>query len=142
MPESLVINSLIVIPGEELQFSFARSSGPGGQNVNKVNTKARLRWDLTATTALPTAVLARLRERYRTRINEEGELLIASERYREQGRNIRDCVEKLRAMILSVLAPPRPRKRTKPSRGAVQRRLESKRQRSQTKRNRRPPPSE
>ena len=139
MAEPLVVNAQITIPAAELQFTFARSSGPGGQNVNKVNTKARLRWDLAATDALPSPVLTRFRERYATRLNEEGELVLASDRFREQARNVRDCLEKLRAMILSVATPPRRRRRTRPSRGAIEARLKAKRHKSQRKQNRRPP---
>ncbi|MEM6798682.1 MAG: alternative ribosome rescue aminoacyl-tRNA hydrolase ArfB [Planctomycetota bacterium] len=139
MPEPLIVNGQITIPAAELRFSFARSSGPGGQNVNKVNTKARLRWDVANTTALPPAILTRFRERHATRLNEEGELVLASDRYREQARNTRDCLEKLRAMILSVVTPPNRRKRTRVPRGAVEARLKSKRNRSQRKQSRRPP---
>ncbi len=139
MAQPLQITALITIPAEELRFTYARSSGPGGQNVNKLNTKARLHWNLSNTAALPAGVLQRLRDTYRTRINEAGEMVVVSERYREQGRNARDCLEKLRAMVLSVATPPRHRKKTKPSRGAVEARLKAKRHKSQRKQNRRPP---
>lgn len=139
MPEPLVINSQIVIPAQELRFTFARSSGPGGQNVNKLNTKANLRWDVAQTTALPASVLSRFRGRYANRLTAEEELVLSSDRHREQARNIRDCLEKLRAMIQSVLARPRQRKPTRPTRGSIEARLKQKRKRSQRKQDRRPP---
>lgn len=140
MAESLVVNDQIVIPASELDYSFARSSGPGGQNVNKVNTKARLRWAVVASPSLPSPVKDRFRRRFATRINEAGELVLASDQHREQGRNARDCLEKLRAMILSVATPPPKRRRTRPSRSAIEARLEAKRRQSQRKRDRRSPP--
>lgn len=139
MSEPLVVNSQIVIPANELQFSFARSSGPGGQNVNKLNTKARLHWNLAESSALPPAVMTRFRTRFATRINEQGEFVIASDRHRERIRNTRDCLEKLRAMVLAVVTPPTPRRKTRPTRRSVEARLESKRRQSQRKKNRRPP---
>lgn len=142
MPEPLVVSNQIEIPASELRFTFARSSGPGGQNVNKLNTKARLCWSLGASTALPVAVRQRLIERFGSRVNEGGDFIVTSDRHREQARNTRDCLEKLRAMILSVATPPKPRRRTKPSRGSVEARLRAKRRQSQRKQHRRPPPSE
>jgi len=139
VPEPLYINAQIIIPAEELRFTFARSSGPGGQNVNKLNTKARLRWDLTTTTALPSAVLARLRQRFGSRINDAGEFVISSERYREQARNARDCLEKLQAMLQSVAVAPKPRRKTRPTRGSIEARLKAKQRQSQRKKQRRPP---
>lgn len=139
MAEPLVVNRQIVIPAEELQFTFARSSGPGGQNVNKVNTKARLRWAVKTSKAVPAPVKDRFCERYANRINDAGELTLASDSHREQARNVRDCLEKLRAMIASVAKRPVKRKRTKPSRGAIEARLAAKKQRAERKRNRRPP---
>lgn len=139
MAEPLVINSQWVIPASQMQFTYARSSGPGGQNVNKLNTKAVLRWDINAGDVLPQPVLERFKARYANRINAEGELVLSSERHREQARNARDCLEKLRAMILSVAAPPRVRKKRKVPRGAIEARLKAKRRRSERKQSRRPP---
>ena len=114
-----------------------RSAGPGGQNVNKVSTKAVLRWQVVATPSLPEAVRRRFLERYANRINGEGELVIAADEHREQSRNLAACYERLRQMILAVLHPPRRRVKTRPSRAAVERRIESK-QRSSEKKQRRP----
>ena len=133
----LEVNSRIQIPDDELEFTYSRSSGPGGQNVNKVNSKALLRWPVTVSPSLPEEVRARFIQRYRSRLTEAGEILISSQRYRDQGRNVDDCLEKLREMILAVAARPKTRKATKPSRGSQRRRLEGKRQLSQKKEGRR-----
>lgn len=134
--EPLVINDQIRIPASELQFSFSRSSGPGGQNVNKVNSKATLRWALYQSQALPHAVLSRFATRFAGRINDAGEIVIQSDTHRDQPRNVTDCLERLRAMVLSVARPPAVRKKTKPSRAANQRRLDRKREQSVKKQNR------
>ncbi len=136
---SLVINSQIEINRSELRFTFVRSSGPGGQNVNKVNSKAVMRWNVAASANLPPAVRQRFVNRYRLRIAADGSLVLTSERYRDQARNIADCLDKLRAMILDVAAEPRQRKATRPSRASVKRRLERKREQSERKKGRRPP---
>ena len=103
------------VPEGELTWSFVRAGGPGGQNVNKVASKAVLRWDLAASPSLPDDVKARLRARERKRITNEGELVISSQRYRDQDRNRQDCLEKLRAMIEEARTPPKQRRPTKPS---------------------------
>lgn len=135
----LIVNRELRIPQEELHFSFARSSGPGGQNVNKVNSKALLRFQVLASPSLPPAVRDRLLRRHASRITSEGDLLLTSQRYRDQSRNVEDCLEKLRTMLLAAATPPKTRKPTKPSRGSIHRRLEAKRDRSRTKETRRPP---
>ncbi|TWT48792.1 Peptidyl-tRNA hydrolase ArfB [Botrimarina hoheduenensis] len=139
MADTLVVNDRIVIPKSELLFSFARSSGPGGQNVNKLNTKAVLRWKPADSLGLPEAVLLRLTVQCRTRINEAGELMITSDRYREQGRNIADCLERLRALLLAAADPPKRRRPTRKPRRANEARLKTKRQRSEVKSQRRKP---
>jgi len=127
-------------PLAELRFSFARSSGPGGQNVNKVESKAVLRWDVARSRSLRGDVRARFLARFATRITTEGELVLASQRYRDRARNVADCVEKLREMLAAVAEPPKRRKPTKPSRGARERRLEGKRAQARKKAERRARP--
>jgi len=122
------------IPLRELAIRFVRSSGAGGQNVNKVATKAVLRWPVATSRALARDVRDRFLERWSTRIAASGELVLTSDRYRDQGRNVADCLEKLRAMLAEVAEPPKPRKPTKPSRASRERRLEQKRARSTLKR--------
>ncbi|MBX9720560.1 MAG: aminoacyl-tRNA hydrolase [Candidatus Obscuribacterales bacterium] len=133
------ITADIEIPNEEIEFTFARSGGPGGQNVNKVNSKAVLRWTPMSSNSLPGAVQARFLQRYANRLTTDGELVLSSQKYRDQGRNIDDCLEKLREMIQNVLVPPTPRKATKPSLGSKIRRVESKTQHSERKQQRRRP---
>ena len=115
------------LPHRELRFDFARSSGPGGQNVNKVETKAVLRWDVARSRALPADLLARFRARFARRITAGGELVLASQRYRARERNVADCLAKLAAMLAEVASPPARRKATRPGRAARERRLAEKR---------------
>jgi ribosome-associated protein len=136
MTRSLVINSQIVIPDSELIVSFARSSGPGGQNVNKVNSKAFLRWNFSASNWLPQDAKVRFEACFPTRINQAGEVLISSDQYRDQGRNLASCYEKLRQLIQAALVVPRKRRPTRPTRGSIEDRLTHKRHKSQTKRGR------
>jgi ribosome-associated protein len=138
----LVVDERLRVPLRELQFTFVRSSGAGGQNVNKVSTKAVLRWDVAASPGLPEGVRERFLSRYRRRITSEGELVLSSQRFRDQGKNVADCLEKLRAMLAEVAVERRPRKRTRPTRGGVERRLRAKRRRALTKERRRPPAPE
>lgn len=127
------------IPQQELRFSFARSSGPGGQNVNKVNSKALLRWSVVRSPTLDEAIRQRLLSQFRHRITADGDLLLSSERFRDAGRNVADCLEKLRAILREAARPPRKRKKTRPTRASRQRRVTAKRLRSQTKQARRSP---
>jgi ribosome-associated protein len=133
------ITETIMIPDDELRFTFARSGGPGGQNVNKVASKAILHWALGANTTLPTEVKDRLRRHHGKRLTTEGLLVIHGQRFRDQARNIEDCRDRLREMILQALVAPRTRKATRPSRGSKLRRLEAKRRQSQRKASRRSP---
>jgi ribosome-associated protein len=136
------ITDTLLIPEGELVFTFARSGGPGGQNVNKVASKAFLHFNLAANESLPADVKERLRASQRSRITAEGLLVIQSQRYRDQGRNVEDCRAKLREMVLRALQPPRPRKATRPTRASKQRRLDAKRQQAQRKATRRKPAEE
>ena len=132
----LVIQEHLSIPLREFSFQFSRSSGPGGQNVNKVNTKVTLKWLLSAS-ELPSELKERFRTRYHRRINQAGEVVITSQRFRDQGRNVADCLAKLRTMLLDAATPPRPRRATKPTRASRRRRLQEKRQQSEKKQGRR-----
>ncbi len=133
----LVVNHRIRIPLSEFEFSYARSSGPGGQNVNKVSSKAQLRWPVLSSPSLPPDVRARLISRFSSRITTEGELLIVSQRYRDQQRNTADCLDKLAGLLRSVASAPKTRRPTRPSRGSVERRLQSKQQQARKKQDRR-----
>ena len=129
----LVINSRLKIPLREFRFSFARSSGPGGQNVNKVNTKATLRWAVLKSRSLPEPVRRRLLAKHPRRVTNEGDLLITSQRFRDAGRNVADCLEKLRNLLEDVAVAPAGRVPTKPTRASVRRRLDRKRKHSRKK---------
>lgn len=134
--EDLVIAHHLTIPSAELQASFARSGGPGGQNVNKVNSKAILRWDLNQTQVLFPTTLQRLRALARNRITDEGELVLSCQVHREQSRNLEACREMLRNLLLEAMKPIIPRKPTRPSAGARRRRIEEKKQTADKKRGR------
>jgi ribosome-associated protein len=136
------INANFDIAEAELQWSFVRSSGPGGQNVNKVASKAVLRWDAVHSPSLPPEVKDRLRAQQRRRITTAGELIITSQRYRDQERNRQDCIQKLQEMVRLAATAPKPRKPKKISRGAREARLRAKRYRAATKSARRRPTDE
>ncbi|HEY2837569.1 MAG TPA: alternative ribosome rescue aminoacyl-tRNA hydrolase ArfB [Pirellulales bacterium] len=138
----LVVSPRVRVPQSEFEFSYARSSGPGGQNVNKVNSKATLRWPVTRSPSLPEDVRQRFLARFGSRLTSEGELLVTSQRYRDQPRNIADCLEKLQAMLLAVATPPTPRRKTRPTRASGERRLQGKRATGEKKQNRRAPHGE
>lgn len=135
----LVVNDQIKVPLREFRFTYSRSQGPGGQNVNKVNTKATLRWPVKQNVSLPASVRKRFLDRYKRRITTEGDLVMTSQRFRDRGRNVADCLEKLRAMILEVATTPKKRVETKPSKGSKVRRRKNKEATSTRKRLRKPP---
>jgi ribosome-associated protein len=137
--DDIVVGDAIRIPRSELTFQFSRSGGPGGQNVNKVSTRVQMRWNVAASTSLPEDVRRRFQSHNRRRINAEGELLLTSQRYRDQPRNIEDCIENLRELVAAAAVTPRRRRPTKPSAGARRRRLQAKREQSERKQRRRPP---
>jgi ribosome-associated protein len=130
----------LVIPAEALDWQFVRSSGPGGQHVNRTSSKAILRFDLRHTPHLPGDVRQRMLAALRPRLTTDGWLLIASQQHRDRGRNIADCRAKLAALVERALVPPKVRRRTKTPRSAIANRLETKKRRGATKRLRWQPP--
>lgn len=128
---------MITIPEHELEFSFARSSGPGGQNVNKVNSKAILRWDMVNSPSLSEQVRTRFIARFSSRLTSDGAVVVMSDKFRDQTKNRQDCIDKLHAMLAEVARPPKPRKKTKPSRSSREKNKQKKRRHSDKKRERR-----
>ncbi len=135
----LIVPPHLRIPHAELQFTFVRSSGPGGQNVNKLNTKAVLRWAVRASPSLPSDVRARFLDRYQHRITNDGDLVLSSQRFRDQLQNQRDCLEKLREMLAAIAVAPKRRRKTKPTKASIVRRRTEKRANSTKKQHRRKP---
>jgi ribosome-associated protein len=132
------VTEAIALPDDELDWSYARSGGPGGQNVNKVSSKAVLRWSAARTAApIPLAAWGRMKARFPSRFTVEGDVVISSQEHRDQERNREACVEKLAEMIRASLVEPTPRKKTKPSKAAKRRRVEDKRRQSAKKQGRR-----
>jgi ribosome-associated protein len=135
----LVISQRLQIPLSELNFTFVRSGGPGGQRVNKVSTKAVLQWNVAQSPSIPNTVRKRVMEANRRRVNRDGVLVLSSQRFRDQGRNVADCLEKLRQIVFQATQVPKTRKATRPTAAAKRRRLENKRQQAAKKRWRRRP---
>jgi ribosome-associated protein len=120
----------------EIEFTFVRSSGPGGQNVNKVNSKAVLRWNVVASPSLPEGVRSRFLHEYASKLTSSGDLILTSDAFRDQGRNREDCLKKLEAMIEEVRLPPKARKKTKISWSKKNKNKESKKLHSERKKSR------
>ena len=123
----VIVTEQLVLPAELLEFSCERSSGPGGQNVNKVESKVRLRFDFERFDNFSDDVKTRIRGRYARRLDAFGWLFIVSQQTRDQRKNLNHACEKLAELVKAVLLPPQPRKKTKPSRAAKARRLNDKR---------------
>ncbi|HWY94960.1 MAG TPA: alternative ribosome rescue aminoacyl-tRNA hydrolase ArfB [Steroidobacteraceae bacterium] len=132
----LIITPSIVIADEELEWKFIRSSGPGGQNVNKVASAAQLRFLLPQNTSLPVNVRNRLRRLAGQKLIDDGSILFKSMSERSQDQNRRAALERLEAMIRAALVEPKIRKKTRPTKGSKERRIESKKQRGATKQQR------
>lgn len=109
-----------------MEITFVRSSGPGGQNVNKVNSRAILRWNITNSTTCPNAVRQRFLKNYSNKITLQGDIIITSSDSRDQMKNLDNCYEKLRKMLTSVLKAPKYRVPSKPTRASKERRIDSK----------------
>lgn len=127
------------LPYSELELSFVRSRGPGGQNVNKTNSACQLRWNLQSTASLPDEVKVRLLLKLASRLTEDGDLLLRSDQFRDQEANKKACIERLVEIIQQALHEPKPRRKTKPTKSSVRKRLNSKGLRSEIKKLRQSP---
>jgi ribosome-associated protein len=126
MSSPLVINDKITIPGSDLEWTAVKSSGPGGQNVNKVASKVELSFDFESTVAIPDSARERLRALAKNMLDAEGRVFIKSEKTRDQGKNLADAREKLKELILKALVVPKARKPTKVSKAQKKKRLTNK----------------
>jgi ribosome-associated protein len=133
LADALSIDALLVIPGEELEVTAARSGGPGGQHVNTAETRVRLRFALSATTALRPDVIARLRDQNRAWLTDEGDLVLTSDVHRSRARNLDEGRPRLAAAIRKALVRPKPRRPTKPTRSSKHRRIQDKKKRGDVK---------
>ena len=138
VPDDVRVSDRLTIPAAELSWRFSRSSGPGGQGVNTTDSRVELSWDVTGSVVLPPALRERAVERLAGRLV-NGVITIAASEHRSQWRNREAAAARLVALVAAAIAtPPRARRPTRPSRGAVERRIAGKKRRAETKRNRRP----
>jgi ribosome-associated protein len=131
------INCHLFLDDSEIEESFVRASGPGGQNVNKVSSAVQIRFDLSGSRSLPEEVRERLARLAGRRLTRDGVIVIIAQRYRTQERNRQDALDRLIALIRRAAVPPTPRRPTKPSAASKERRLEAKARRATTKKRRR-----
>ncbi len=132
----LVVSEHIAIPDEELEWKFIRSSGPGGQNVNKVASAVQLRFLLPQNTSLPAAVRSRLQRLAGQRLIDDGTILLSARSERSQEQNRRAALERLADLVRAALIEPKIRKKTRPTRASKERRIDTKKRRAGTKRQR------
>jgi ribosome-associated protein len=137
MAVSILVTGPVRVPVNAIEVRAVRSSGPGGQNVNKVASKIELRVDLSLITGLNARARARLHSIAAARLDADGRLLVTSQLTRDQGRNLEDARNKVRSMIARALIEPKVRKPTGPSRGSIERRIREKKARGRTKASRR-----
>jgi ribosome-associated protein len=131
----------VSIPDAEIEMRASRSGGPGGQSVNTSDSKVELRWDLAGSAALTEAQRDRLLQRLGSRLTNDGVLILQGAEHKSQHRNREAVIARLKAIVGEAIEPPRPRRRTRPSRASKERRLKKKKERGEIKRLRKPPPA-
>ena len=135
MADPIPVRPGVVVPGDALTMRAVRAGGPGGQNVNKVSSKVELRVDVDRIEGIDGAARDRLRAL--APVDADGQLLIISQRTRDQHMNLAEARDKVRELVVRALFVPRPRRKTRPTRGSVERRLSDKKKRTEAKANRR-----
>jgi ribosome-associated protein len=140
LPAFVEATPRVRVPAAELSLSFAASGGPGGQNVNKVASKAVLRWNVARSRALTDADRALVLDRLASRLTTEGELVLSSGVHRDQPQNVEEVLRRLRVVLSGALHRAKPRRASRPTRGSKERRLTAKRRRSERKQDRRSGP--
>jgi ribosome-associated protein len=135
--DDLRVNRTLTIPSSELDFTFTTSGGPGGQHANKVSTRAEVKWNVDRSSVLGPRQRERIRSKLRHRIDANGNLRLASDAQRSQMRNREEVRKRLVRLVADALIPPKKRVSTKPSRSAVEKRLQEKKRRGELKRRRR-----
>lgn len=142
VPDDVRVNDRLTIPAAELSWRFSRSGGPGGQGVNTTDSRVELSWDLAGSEMLPPALRERAVERLRNRLV-NGVITVTASEHRSQLRNREAAAARLAGIVAGAIAPPpRVRRATRPSRGAVERRISEKKRRGEIKRNRRASPGD
>lgn len=129
----------VVVPESEIAAEYSRAAGPGGQHVNKTETRVTLRWSVADSAAISDEVREKLRRRLASRLTKDGELLVSVETHRSRLRNTELAYERMQEILQKALAEPKKRKPTKPSRGAKERRLKAKRKTAEKKQARKRP---
>jgi ribosome-associated protein len=133
---ALIINDKVQVPLSELTYTASRSSGPGGQHVNTTDSRIQVRWNVLDSAALTETEKALVQNTLASRLTEAGDLILASDTHRSQRRNREEVIERLASLVREALIPPKPRKKTRPTRASKEKRLDEKRKKSRTKKDR------